>query len=361
MQKINPFTVTPGVAGKPYIDTGIAEEIIMNFKNKDSATYVYKITGIRGSGKSVEYSKVIQTFKEEKDWLVYPLSAKGKGITTLIAKLSEENFINSKKKETSISTNISAGGNILAINGKGEIGFSRKTENVGIYANEEAMLTQMINAATKKKINILIGIDDISMTPEMVNLLSIIGSMILEGLNVYLVVSGLSKNIEEFSSDKSLSFFRRGTAKEVGPLDKYDIVNRYQKFLGVDASEAKKMYDLTLGYAYAYQVLGSLYFNKSKEETLEELLPDFENDLFKNSYELIRPELTDAEINFIRSFYASNTGKAADIKKHMQNPNSYDMYRKRLINKHIFSDDRRGYLNPRLPRFDRFTEIWCAD
>ena len=64
--KIDPFTLTPGVAGKPYIDMGIAEEIIANFKSEESYKYVYKITGLRGSGKSVEYSKILQTFEKKK-------------------------------------------------------------------------------------------------------------------------------------------------------------------------------------------------------------------------------------------------------------------------------------------------------
>ena len=59
MAKANPFTRTPGVAGAAFIDMHYADEIIENFENDYSSKYVYKIVGLRGSGKSVEYRKII--------------------------------------------------------------------------------------------------------------------------------------------------------------------------------------------------------------------------------------------------------------------------------------------------------------
>ena len=63
---INPFTRTPGVAGAAFIDTHYADEIIQNFESDLSARYVYKIVGLRGSGKSVEYRKIINTMRQKK-------------------------------------------------------------------------------------------------------------------------------------------------------------------------------------------------------------------------------------------------------------------------------------------------------
>lgn len=367
--RIDPFTLTPGVAGKPYIDCGIADEIIENFKSDESSKYVYKITGLRGSGKSVEYSKVLQTLKKEKNWLVYPLAAEGEGIETLISYLSQEDFINDKKTETSVTANASAQGGLAVISGKGGIEVTKTFTDNNNYYNAEATLSKMIDIANRKNLNVLVMIDDISKTESMVHLLSVLGTMFNKGNRVYLVVSGLSKNIEDFfviskkdpNSEvlsKSLSFFRRGDTREVKPLDKFDIANNYEKFLGVDAVEAKKLYDMTLGYAYAYQVLGSLYFNKKESEKIKDLIPDYERTLFK-SYNLDWPELTDTEQDFIKSFYKGKTGKAKDTKAHMSNPDSYNAYRDRLIDKHFFSIGKRGYLEAKLPRFDRFIEIWC--
>ena len=125
-KKTDPFTRTPGIAGKAYIDNGIADEIIENFRSEESATYVYKITGLRGSGKSVEYSQVIRTLKEDKKWLVYPLSASGEAVSTLISKLSMEKFIDSKETTTSVSSTTSVIGNAVVVSGNESINIQNK-------------------------------------------------------------------------------------------------------------------------------------------------------------------------------------------------------------------------------------------
>lgn len=358
IKKIDPFTRTPGIAGQAYIDTGIAEEIISNFINDYSSKYVYKITGLRGSGKSVEYGKIIRTLKEHEDWLVYPLSASGDAVSTLISKLSMESFIDSKSSITSVSSATTVEGKAVVISGNETINVTRTVEDNDHFYSEEAILTRMISLANKKKYKVLIGVDDISKTPEMIKLLSIIGSMILEGIDVYLIVTGLSENIENFSSEKNLSFFKRADEREIKQLNKYDITYMYEKLLGVDTAEAKSMEELTGGYAYAYQVLGSLYFGRKEGETLEDILPDFERILFKDSYELIWKTLTKGEKELVRCIYCSKDGRADSIKALMSNPSSYPVYRGRLINKHIVEGDTRGYLKIRLPRFKKYIEIW---
>ena len=92
IRRTDPFTRTPGVAGEAYIDNNVADEIINNFRDDLSAKYVYKITGLRGSGKSVEYGRVIRTLKADKKWLVYPLSAAGEAVKTQISKMSMESL-----------------------------------------------------------------------------------------------------------------------------------------------------------------------------------------------------------------------------------------------------------------------------
>lgn len=46
------------------------------------------------------------------------------------------------------------------------------------------------------------------------------------------------------------------------------------------------------------------------------------------------------------------------IRKLMDKPKNYSMLRERLISKHKIDGDKRGYIKLRLPRFDRFIEIW---
>ena len=359
--KTDPFTRTPGIAGKAYIDNGVADEIIDNFLNNDCSKYVYKITGLRGAGKSVEYSKVIQSIRKENGWLVYPLSASGDAVSTLISKISMEKFIDSKTKTTALSSTTSVTGNAVILSGNESVNVSRSISENEHYYSDEAALTKMIDIANRKNYKVLVAVDDISKTAEMVKLLSIIGSMLLEGLQIYLLVTGLTENIEDFSSEKNLTFFKRADSIEIKSLNKFDIVYMYEKLLGIDSTEAKRIEAATNGYAYAYQVLGSLYFRKKDTETLEDIMPDFERIMFKDSYDLIWKSLTPGEKEVVRCIYKTSNGKAEDIKALMKNPASYSVYRDRLINKHLADGDTRGYLKIRLPRFDRFVEIWGSD
>ena len=359
--KIDPFTRTPGIAGKAYIDNGIADEIIANFCSDESSKYVYKITGLRGSGKSVEYGKIIRELKQKKDWRVYPLSSSGDAVATLISKLSMEKFIDSKMTKTTVGSVSTIGGNAVVISGDESINVTKEyVDNYRFYSSE-ATLTEMVRMANKKKYKVLIGIDDIAKTPETIKLLSIIGTMILEGLQVYLVVTGLSDNIEDFSTEKNLSFFKRADSKEIKSLNKYDIVYMYEKLLGLDANDAKKLQEMSGGYAYAYQVLGSLYFGKKGKSVMDDIAPEFERILFKDSYDLIWKSLTDGEKEVVRCIYKTNDGRAEDIKALMNNPKSYAVYRNRLINKHLVDGDTRGKLKINLPRFDKFIELWGED
>ena len=143
----DPFTRTPGIAGKAYIDNGIANEIIRSFTDSDSSKYVYKITGLRGSGKSVEYSRVIRTLKEHENWLVYPLSASGDVVSTLISKLSREKFISSKSITTLFSPTPSVEGSMAVVSESGSVGISKTLSENDRFYSDEAVLNKMIEDA----------------------------------------------------------------------------------------------------------------------------------------------------------------------------------------------------------------------
>ncbi len=313
------------------------------------------------SYKNTAICKGIRTLKETKGWLVYPLSASGNAVSTLISKLSMENFIDSKSTTTSPNSTTSVSGDAFVVSGNESINVSRSSTDNEHYYSGEATLTRMIETANRKRFKVLIGVDDISKTREMIHLLSIIGSMILEGLQVYLIVTGLSENIEDFSSVKNLTFFKRADSREMKSLNKFDIVFMYEKLLNIDSVEAMNMQKLCMGYAYAYQVLGSLYFSKKDTDTLDDLIPKYERILFRDSYDLIWQSLSKGEKEVVRCIFRTSDGSAAEIKALMKNPSTYPVYRSRLTNKHLVEGDTRGYLKIRLPRFDRFIELWGED
>ncbi len=135
----------------------------------------------------------------------------------------------------------------------------------------------------------------------------------------------------------------------------------YRKLLEIDEKEAVRLARFTCGYAYAYQVLGSMYFDKQKQDTLEDLIPEFDMILFDDSYDLIWKSLTAAEQDMVRLIVSSPTGKASEIKARMSHPKGYDSLRQRIQNKHLINTDERGYIRINLPRFREYVLFWHSD
>ena len=362
MSTINPFTRTPGVAGDAFIDMHYADEIINNFESDISSKYVYKIVGLRGSGKSVEYRKVINKLSDKKGWLVYTLSAAGNPVSTLIARLSKESFIDDKIRKTTVSAGGSAKADALIVQGEADFEVTRTSEVNTLYFSAEAELTDMIQKANDKGYKVLVGIDDIAKTPEMVKFLSIWGAMLLDDKKkIYFVCTGLTKNIEDFTEEPNLTFFKRSEPIETGPLNKYAIALMYRKLLGVDEAESVKLAKFTCGYAYAYQVLGSLYFEKKQQDPFESIIPAFDRILFGDSYDLIWKSLTKAEQELVIRIALSDSGKVAEIKSQMSHPQGFDSLRQRIKNKHLINTEERGYLKIDLPRFKNYILLWHSD
>lgn len=355
----DPFTRTPGIAGNAYIDMHYADRIINDFCSDESYKYVYKIVGLRGSGKSVEYGKIINHFKKDDRWLVYTLAAGGNPMESLIALLSKEDFIDDKKYTTTVNAEVSLAGKAVVIEGETKAGVSSITEKNSNYYSPEVALEEMLYAASQKGYKILIGVDDISKSAQMVKFLSIIGKIILEqNCSLYFLCTGITENIEEVSSEDNLTFFKRSDLIEIEPLNRYEIADKYRKLLGIDIEEANALAKFVKGYAYAYQVLGSLYFNKKLNETMDEIVYDFDKVLFRDSYELIWDSLTAAEKKLVKNICDTETGKVAEIKEKMEKPGNFCVFRERLDKKHLLCLKKRGYVSIELPRFKEFVEMW---
>ncbi len=355
---ISPFTMTPGIAGSALINTHFSDEIIMNFESDESSKYVYKIVGLRGSGKSVEYSLVMNHFRRRDKWLVYALSAGGNPVQTLISQLSKERFVNSKITTESFSATAKAGGKLAAISADAGINAAVNiTENANYYS-DETELKEMLNKANSKGYKVLIGIDDIAKTDEMVRFLSILGTILIEpNHNVRFICTGLSKNIEDFVSVPHLSFFVRNESIKMKPLDLHSIAQKYRQLLEVTREEAISLAQFTKGYAYAYQVLGEVCF-KHAVSTIDEDVEDDFDDVIGAQYDLIWGTLTEAEQNLVRVIVNADSTSISEIKSKMDKESGFASLRDRLIKKHILISEARGTVEIPLPRFKEYINTW---
>jgi len=356
----NPFTITPGISGPAYIDTHYADEITENFKSEYSEKYIYKILGLRGSGKSVTYKKVISDLKEEGNWLVYTVSSGGDNpVQTLLSLLSNEKFINSSIEKTTTSKEGSVDANTILFKGSGKYTTIRESLPNDRFYSDEAALKKMVEAASDNGYKILIGIDDINKTTEMVKLLSIIGDMILDNSkSIYLVCTGLTKNINDFTSEKHLSFFVRSDEILTTSLSIPLIAQKYMEFLKVDKRKAIELAQFTKGYAYAYQALGDICYKLNTTEL--EMITERFDALMAAQYTLLWETLPGAEQELMDIIANTSSCKSSDVKEKMANPASYDVLRRRLLNKHIITSKERGSIEIVLPRFKEYLDEWVG-
>lgn len=353
----SPFTFTPGMAGEAYIDMHYADEIVQNFKNEKSEKYVYKILGLRGSGKSVVYSKVINVFRDAGDWLVYTLSTGCNPINTLIGMISNESFVSKYEKSVSMKTEGGLEGNIALLKGSGSAAAEIPLSPNANFYSAEATLKDMLKIATDKGYRILVGIDDISKTKEMIEFLSLMGEMILDrNINIYLICTGLSKNIEDFAAQPHLSFFVRGDKIETKSLSLPQITYKYKELLDISTEKAHELAVFTRGYAYAYQVLGELLY-KNTSKSIDSVLDEFDS-IIADQYEIIWGSLTKAEKELAKIIAFARIGNADEIKCQLSNPSSYAVLRSRLIKKHIVIVQNRVNMLIDLPRIKEYLEMW---
>ena len=158
----NPFTTTfSKIPDNSYIPTEQSREIISNFDYEDPSESLYKITGVRGSGKTVLLAKIEEEFlsaeRVRAGWLVYRISPNRDMLQQLYTMLINDGF-----------------------------GKPGTVSDIGVAIDD------MLAQADKKKKRILIGIDEVSKTPEMIVFAAEFGKWLRAGSNTAFSISNLS-------------------------------------------------------------------------------------------------------------------------------------------------------------------------
>jgi hypothetical protein len=353
----NPFTSTFSKTPEyTYIATEKTTEILENFSYDRPSESVYKITGVRGSGKTVILSKIEEELRspenQNQGWFVFDLNPSRDMLGQMAALLHKNGFGGNDTQSRSVNisaTVLGTGGGLGYSEGKSDIFF-----DIGVEVEE------MLRKAQLNGKKILIGIDEVSKTSEMTVFTSEYGKWLRAGYPVYLVCTGLYENIQEVSNVKNLTFFRRATTLKTDPLNTVRMTEMYKNKLGIDTPEAREMAEITMGYAYAFQELGSLYFRKKNNETLSDIIQNLRTELFAYSYEKIWEELTDSDRFLLRILTDKKEYKREEILRLMgDRSGNYSMYRDRLIKRGLL-DSRQGYISLALPFFAEYIKEYCT-
>ncbi len=341
MNKNNPFTILFGTKPTCYVSRFAETARITNtFESTPSPTTVYMITGIRGSGKTVLLTDISEYF-ESREWIVIDLVPTSDLISSLISRLLGENSLKDIFKKADINVSL------LGIN----IGVKNETPTV----NDETILRQMLDVVKKSGKKLLITIDEVTNNKYIKNFVAIYQNLIRKEYPIYLIMTGLYDEIYNLQNNKQLTFLYRAPKIILKPLDYQLMADAYKNILSIPLSSASKMANLTMGYSFAFQMLGYLYWDNNCKKEIEEILPEYDYALREYSYDKIWSELSDTDKKIICELAKQDTSKVKDIRKALDmSSQKFSVYRDRLSRKGLIDTSEYGSISMLLPRFHEY-------
>ncbi|WP_283579134.1 AAA family ATPase [Limosilactobacillus ingluviei] len=311
------------------------------------------IYGVRGAGRTALLTDVINQLNQQKDWIVVDLSTKTEMLNTLIDTLN-------LALGTPLNQTLTKGG--ISLPG---LGVEIKGDQEEQMATQ-VRLTQALSKLKKRKRKLLLAIDEVAPTKEVVQLAALYQSMIRQGYPVAMVMTGLPNQVSELQNNAVLTFLLRSGRIELAPLNLLDVQNRYQTAFAkgerqLSTALAQRLAVLTKGYAYAFQLLGYLLWETGVEvlddQVLDQVLPTYRYQLYRNAYTKIYQELSPIDRQFILAMEQVNADEVAigQIRQALQKPSNYIAnYRRRLIDDQVIRPTKYGYVTFTLPLFGDF-------
>lgn len=334
--KENPFSLNFGIEPSRLISReSQIGEIVSTFSSETPSSYIYMITGVRGSGKTVTMASAANRLRDKADWIVIPLNPNRDLLHALAANLYEHPLL--KPAFT-----------------KAEFGFSfvvnASVRTEGPLPDVEAQIRKMLSIVKALKKRILITVDEVTNNENLRIFASSYQMFLSENYQLFLLMTGLYEQIRNLQNEKNLTFLYRAPKIELKPLSINGMANNYREVFDISESETLEMARFTKGYSYAFQVLGYLKFRTNS--SLEKLIPEFDEIMEEYSYEKIWEELSARDREIVILLAKNGKMKVQDIIKETGlTSSSFSTYRRRLSKGGIISVQEYGYCELWLPRF----------
>ena len=133
------------------------------------------------------------------------------------------------------------------------------------------------------------------------------------------------------------------------------IAANYVELLKISREEATKLAKATKGYAYAYQVLGSLLYESREKVPSPKTWGLFDQIVADYVYDKVFSELSQQTKEFLMAMGSAQPVKIEDVAAKMgKTTKQISPYRDRLIKEGIIESPSHGYVSFALPRFDFF-------
>ncbi len=343
MSERNPYAISFGRIPNQYIRRSLLIDDIIDTLDSDIVQeQAFKLTGVRGCGKTVTLTAIANQLKEEKEWIVINIKSNADITNELVAYLYAN--VPFMTKYIDANLNLSAFG----------IGVSLSKKQAPV-TSLSVILERLLKEVKAKKKKILVVIDEARKTDALVDFIQEFQILIREDYPIYLIVAGLYDDIEDLETTKGLTFFLRAEKCEIAPLNIGIIKEDYKETLGLTDDVAYELAVMTKGYAFAYQAFGKYMWEENAKTITPRVIAKVDEALAVKAYDEIWRELKPKDKWFLEFITQKDTMSATELleitkKKH----NEWSEPRKRLIGKGVIDGSERGIITLRLPRFKEY-------
>ena len=343
MSANNPFSLNFGKEPDRFVERTDAYLKITDQLNSISPSQnTFMVTGVRGSGKTVLMTSIANEYREKDDWVVVSLNSSRDLLEMLAATLYE----NQKLQRVFISAKLNLS----------RFGIGLNIEKVPPVSDIQIAIEKMASLAKDNGTNILITIDDITKSNNLVAFANAFQDLLSKGYPVFLIMTGLYENVYALKNDKRCSFLVRAEEIRLKPLSIIGMKNQYQQTFQCGEDIALQMATFTKGYSFAFQVLGYIAWEKGLD--LAAIEDEFDERMATYFYEKIWDDLSEKEKEIVMLLVENGKMKTKDMIEALDtNSNVFSVQKNRLIKKGIVDNSEYGLNSLMLPRFSEFVKL----
>ncbi len=349
----NPFNPSFGRIPAPavYLQRNkLIDEVLQGVENFSRPYEILIVHGMRGIGKTVFLTAMDRKISACPDWIVVNLAMGMELLPTLINSLYMNADLKLKKLFRSIKgLNFS------------DFGLSFSTD-ISKF-NYQDVLTNMFDEIRKNGVKVLVTLDEIKLSHELKDFARCYQLLNRQGYPIALMIAGLSENISELKNENITSFLLRGKRIALAALNLSQVEASYSKVFkesGYQVSKKflEKMALMTMGYSYAFQLLGYLVWNAAKESKvidqnlLDEIKPQYLVELDQNAYTKIFSSLSSQDKKFVLAMAQSSKHRVSikEIRERLNRPSNFVAnYRRRLLDDQVIKSTNYGEVAFTLP------------
>lgn len=341
----NPFTISFGKEPAQLISRiPFLEDIIETFNSDDPSYNTCILTGVRGSGKTVALTEITGCFTENKGWIVVQLNPQTDMIKSLTSKLCNHPQVHKYLLEAKVSISVP--------------GIEISFENSRPVTDISTALETVLKSIKKKNRKVLITIDEVSNNSYMKAFANEFQIMSRNNYPLFLLMTGIYKNISNLQNDKALTFLYRAPKKYMPSLKINAVKEKYRSVFGFSEEQALEFARITKGYPYAFQMLGYILWN-ADDKSRDAILPSLDEALEEYVYEKIWNELSVMDKKLMAIICRQDRIKVQEVREEAGiSSGQMSVYRNRLKKNGLVDTSEYGHLSVILPRFDVFVRAY---